>query len=394
MKKILTKLLLLYGTVPLLLLSCNLLSFDQNDIIESKLLTKEKVPEINSPTVGLVWDRNGQDTNISNMHAGYIIGTGVADPCVVKVDETYHIWYTGISTVNNSPFYTIRYAYSNDGISWKNDNPSNIVLAPSTGFADGKGVRVGAVIWDNETEEFKMWYRGKVDDGSTNDGKWHIFFARSKTPDQGWAKHPNLPGAVNEQPPKAVIIPEKDFENNDLGDLSVIKGKFYDGYRYYYCYKIWYSAYGNRTAPPEFGLLNRIMFAISDNGVNWHKTEAPVLETQAGNFDELGQVNPAVIQDLKDGSEIYKMWYLGGGLDIHKQGTLGIAYSYAGDAFEYPTKVDDTHYTVTGGIPAPEKIKEPWIIRDGYSYKMWYVQDEEIPATGGKISTIKYIESM
>lgn len=391
MKEKVIKLLLLCGTIPLLLVSCNLIELNKEALINSKLLGREVIPEINSETVGLVWKTNSRETNISNVHAGNIIGTGVADPCVVKVDETYHIWYTGISKVNGNNFYTIRYAYSADGIAWKNDNPSNIVLAPTAASLDNGGVRVGAVIWDNESEEFKMWYRGQVNDGSTNNGKWYIYFARSKRPDDGWIKHPNTYESTDQKPPTPVIKPRFAFENNSLGDLTAIKERYYDGYRYYYCYKIWYAANGDKSGTPSFPLLNRIMFATSADGITWDKATTPVLESQVGIFDIDGQVNPTVIKDLKDGAEIYKMWYIGGPLQAQtKQGTLGIAYSYAGDAFDYPTKAAPDNYTLEKGISSITDIKEPWVIRDGYIYKMWYTQDE----TGDMISTIKYVESM
>lgn len=430
--------------VTFILLSCNILSEDAAEVVDSKLISEEETPEINSASVGKVWDKRAGPTNIDQNNAGFLIGKRIADPYVVKLGDDYHIWFTAVHHMDGKDFYTIRYAHSKDGINWYNNNKSNIVLSPDqrAGSADYNGVRVGSVLWDEDASEFKMWYLGSS--GAFGEEEWKIMFARSKTPDGPWVKHPNNYNAPDKMVATPVLVSSvldpsytgqdplpansNPFDTIELGDLTVIKEKYYTGFQYYQCFKMWYTARGaipdgdsTVIQDDEEDLIKyRISYATSGNGLEWDKYRTAVLlpniqYTQANAspkkavftpFDINGKSLPVVIKDLFEGSPIYKMWYIGE--NRLGERALGLAYSYSGERFDFykdtrPSALNPADYLVdetndsvevkeeklklydpaqnpylTGlqTIPHKGELKDPCVIRDGYVYKMWYVVDE------------------
>lgn len=75
-------------------------------------------------------------------------------PTVVKVNNTYHLWYTG-QTGDSSK---IGYATSKDGLTW-NRVSSNPVLSPDKSW-EKVAVMCPDVMWDAKTNTFQMWYSG------------------------------------------------------------------------------------------------------------------------------------------------------------------------------------------------------------------------------------------
>jgi predicted GH43/DUF377 family glycosyl hydrolase len=95
------------------------------------------------------------------------------------------------------------------------------------------------------------------------------------------------------------------------------------------------------------------------------KFEHPVLEVgKSGSWDSLGISEPVVIRD----GNVYKMWYEGlGNKDNHWR--IG-----------YATSSDGIHWTKHGIVLdidtylawCSEDVLEPWVMKDGQYYKMWY----------------------
>ena len=87
----------------------------------------------------------------------------IADPSVLRINGTYHMWYNGFGT---KPFkmIAISHATSSDGINWKRD-PKNPVIMPSAPWEmikkDEGAVNQPSVIWDGT--KFEMWYGSFVD---------------------------------------------------------------------------------------------------------------------------------------------------------------------------------------------------------------------------------------
>lgn len=379
--------------VTLLLSSCNLINFDQERVVDSRLISTEDTPEINSPTVGIVWTKNTKDTNISEFYAGNENGSSIDDPCVVKVGDTYHLWFTGVQNIFGQVYYTIRYARSSDGINWSSNNDSNIALTPNTlpnpddHTSDSNGVRVGSVIWDKEEKEFKMWYLGRH-----TDNKWRVFYAASKSPDRGWLRYPNDQHQSG-QLPKPVLTEGVKYDR-EIEGVSVIKERYFDGISHHSYYKMWYSGLGDVDLTKILtDCKYRINYAGSQDGVTWTKNKVPVLEDYAGKFDSNGMIQPVVIKDLMGSVDTYKLWYLGGTPGNQASLKPGLAYSaITGEQFGY-YKVDlqvitdpnDDSYESLPEVPAG--LDSPVIIRDGYVYKMWYIRQDN------NRSILSYVES-
>jgi len=73
-------------------------------------------------------------------------------PAIVKRDDTYHLWYTGQTRKQSY----IGYATSSNGLQWQRlrDEP---VLSPEQPW-EKVAVMCPHVLWDQETEEYRMWY--------------------------------------------------------------------------------------------------------------------------------------------------------------------------------------------------------------------------------------------
>lgn len=87
------------------------------------------------------------------------IGT-IADPSVVKVNGTYHMWYNGFRT----NMIAISHGTSKNGIHWERD-PKNPVLTPSKPWemiGDEGSVVQPSVLWDGT--KFEIWYGSFADE--------------------------------------------------------------------------------------------------------------------------------------------------------------------------------------------------------------------------------------
>jgi predicted GH43/DUF377 family glycosyl hydrolase len=110
---------------------------------------------------------------------GYNLGA----PTVIKEDSYYRMWYAGDATVETASVDRIGFAYSKDGISWR-DYDGNPVLHPGPAAFDGGAVNKPSVIKDGNT--YKIWYAGYSStnvptigyaESSTRDGRGLAFKA-------------------------------------------------------------------------------------------------------------------------------------------------------------------------------------------------------------------------
>lgn len=116
-------------------------------------------------------------------------------------------------------------------------------------------------------------------------------------------------------------------------------------------YKMWYTRVD--------GSNWRIYYAYSSDGMNW-TVHGAVLAPAA---DETRVGGPSVIKD----DSTYKMWY------CSRDATTWTRIRYA-------TSTDGINWTVQGtalekGSPGSwdsQMVREPWVIKDGSTYKMWY----------------------
>ena len=225
--------------------------------------------------IGYAFSENGINWNRIN-HP--VIQIGDNDPNFTEIDNSnpyviynkdlniYQMWYTsgGVNWSGGPDRFRLRYATSNDGISWtKYDTWS---LQGSSGAWDSGGIARGiSVIYQNGL--YKLWYSG------TNDGfQWRIGYAES-TNGISWRKQNNgLP----------VISPTKTWELN--GSISYPNVSYHNG-----LYEIFYAA-GPKDLPTQ------ILYATSTDGINWNKEYPnPILTGGPTNFDNIILSSPSPI---------------------------------------------------------------------------------------------------
>jgi predicted GH43/DUF377 family glycosyl hydrolase len=120
-------------------------------------------------------------------------------------------------------------------------------------------------------------------------------------------------------------------------------------------YKMWYThvdGSGNWT----------IYYADSPDGVTWSNRQQ-VLAPQGSGWEQVRVGGPSVI---KDGAT-YKMWY--NGRDSAAGWTIGYAESSDGLSWTNRQQVLDV------GAPGhwdSQMVREPSVIKDGGTYKMWF----------------------
>ncbi len=106
----------------------------------------------------------------------------VIDPCVIRQDSVYEMWYAGLGPDDR---FRIGYATSPDGIGWTKPFTSPVMEGGSAGSFDSKGVRSPSVLFDGKL--YRMWYTS-ID----LDGTYRLGYAVS---DDGleWTKYSGNP---------------------------------------------------------------------------------------------------------------------------------------------------------------------------------------------------------
>lgn len=103
------------------------------------------------------YNKEGLVLMYDNTREGEI--NSIADPTVVKINGTYHLWYNGFGAT----MLAVSHAISQDGIHWKRD-PKNPVLTPSKPWemvgTEGT-VAQPHVLWDGT--QLHMWYGSFAD---------------------------------------------------------------------------------------------------------------------------------------------------------------------------------------------------------------------------------------
>ena len=81
----------------------------------------------------------------------------IQDPCVIKKNNLYYMWYAGFSDYDVGGAQ-IGYAYSTDGINWVQSDNNPIFSHGSAGSWDANTASFPAVVWEDST--IYMWYTG------------------------------------------------------------------------------------------------------------------------------------------------------------------------------------------------------------------------------------------
>jgi predicted GH43/DUF377 family glycosyl hydrolase len=266
----------------------------------------------------------------------------VAHPSVYYDGVTYHMWYSGESTINNR----IGYANSTDGITWiKYPNPV-VDLGPSSSW-DDYHTYSPTVLYDGAL--FHMWYSGF--DGSI----WRIGYANSSD-GISWTKHPT---------PVVDLGSPTSWDDERVYSPTVI----FDGITYH----MWYAGYD--------GSNYRMGYATSSNGIDWTRSGAnPVFDVgTGGTWDDTRVFGPTVIY-LEN---VYHMWYTGFDGSINK-----IGYASSADGTTWTRSVLNPILDL-GSLNSWEElhVHSPSVEYDGNTLHMWYSGEN---ATNARIGYAKY----
>lgn len=116
-------------------------------------------------------------------------------------------------------------------------------------------------------------------------------------------------------------------------------------------YKMWYTHVD--------GTNWRIYYAYSSNGTSW----TVYGEVLAPSGDETRVAGPAVILD----GGTYKMWYSSRGATTWTR----IKYATSNDGINWTVQSTALETGAPGSWDS-QMVREPWVIKDGSTYKMWY----------------------
>ncbi len=278
----------------------------------------------------------------------------LSDPCVVKDDGVYKMWYTssGPTTALAVNHCNISYAESTDGVSWTKYE-GNPVLDANPSSWDEFAVETVAVLLDDDapaSERFKMWYAGRTSE-TPGDPAYDIGYAWS-TDGKAWTKH---------SAPVLVKGAADDWDNHFLEGPSVIK----DGATF----KMWYAAMDAIANDQASDGKVCIGYAESTDGIVWVKHEGPVLVTGgSGTWDFVTVQDPCV---LKVGAS-YCLWYGGKTSDVKNYGQrMGFASSSDGITWN---KSASNPFFGRGAPGSWDAVTASYagIILDGDVLKMWY----------------------
>ncbi len=130
-------------------------------------------------------------------------------------------------------------------------------------------------------------------------------------------------------------------------------------------YKMWYV--GGATANDE-GMS--IGYATSSDGINWVPYSNNPVMTHGNTWDINGFSG---IHVIKDGST-YKLWYEG----IDNNGVNRIGYATSSDGINWtPYQNNPVLSPGVNGSWDDEDVGDPWIIKEGSTYMMWYWGDDQ-----------------
>lgn len=271
-------------------------------------------------------------------------GFGVIAPNVLKIENSYKMWYTGLG--GNSQ---IGHATSADGIHWTKSATNPILSIGLPSDFDSQQISYCTVLFHNN--QFWMWYSGN------NGTNWQIGLATSQD-GINWTKNSNNPvlriGSSGQWDLTNVYAP-----------IVIFDGRLF---------RMWYNGSG-----PGFQLA--IGYAVSADGIHWEKPlNNPVLTAIPGTW-ESQIVGTAAMLFLND---TFHLWY-GGNNQVRT--SLGYATSkdgvqwqrHQGNPVIAAGQSNAWDGTTLGGAS---------VLFEKNVYKMWYSgRSDEIWKIGYAVST-------
>jgi predicted GH43/DUF377 family glycosyl hydrolase len=198
----------------------------------------------------------------------------IANASVIFVEDTFHMWYSGIAADNDN---RIGHAISLDGINWEKDTANPVLDLGDPGSLDDHELIHPFVMYANN--KYWMYYNGH--DGTTQ----RIVLATS-TNKVDWDRYYLNP----------ILSPgPEEWDGYELGPMCAVV--------YQDTFHMFYTGLKQDTTV-------RIGYAFSTDGYHYTKyADNPVLDFgNSGQWDDAGVGLPYVILDEEDS---LKMWYGG-----------------------------------------------------------------------------------
>ncbi len=236
---------------------------------------------------GITWTKLITNPVLTPGNPGDWDEEAVAQPCVLKSDGGYQMWFVG--AMSGWTTRRIGYATSSDGVTWTKYDGNPVLHLGAPGSWEEIEVAAPWVLYDNGT--YKMWYTGQ-----DSVGRYAIGYAISSD-GINWTKYSGNPVVSGD-------VGTWD-ENGVFGSRVLFDGTVY---------RMWYIG-------KDSSGIDRIGYATSPDGINWTKySDNPVLDLGNNGAWDDDKVNwPTVILD----GGVYKMWYLG------EDGEGGFNFGYA-----------------------------------------------------------------
>ena len=266
----------------------------------------------------LTYARSGQAITASGINLSS--NDVVSDPTVIYDNGRYKKWYTAVTGAYTAQqVMGIAYAESVDGHVWTprlnvQTGEPNLVLGPTTGKWDAKGVETASVV-KTPNGRYWMYYSGDLANGSNT---WGIGLAQSLD-GITWTKvgtGPVLKGRGKWEGPF--------FDGAEMVGGVCEPSVVYDAGKG--IFRMWYAALGIRSEVIAY----RLGYATSVDGIRWTAQANPVLEPGVGDaWDNLVVSQVSVAQDPKTG--FFHLFYFGASGDDYLQADGLGAASIAGD---------------------------------------------------------------
>jgi predicted GH43/DUF377 family glycosyl hydrolase len=156
-------------------------------------------------TDGINWIKYANNPVLSTSSIGWDM-IYVQDPHVIKVGNSYHMWYGGADQNDNFGQQT-GYASSEDGINWTKSTSNPILVSGAVNEWDANLASFGSVLIDNGI--VKMWYTGKDVDplpANSSDYYWEIGYAADSSYSLGLDENDDLSKFVIYPNPSSSVI--------------------------------------------------------------------------------------------------------------------------------------------------------------------------------------------
>ena len=265
------------------------------------------------------------------------------NPTVVRVNNTYKMWYVGNSSYTRAPDMAVGYAESKDGLHWT-ECPDNPILS-SSDAPFGVHWQTPHVIFDQEDHRYRMWFvlmSGQLTEKKQLvDTNCKLGYASSQD-GVHWNVHPE--SLLNDGRRPCVL---KDDHN---------------------AYRMWMN-----STPAEGGtskdLCRNIYRFESTDGLQWKRDDEPVVSTQEMRLI----VYPCVLRNEAG----YTMWY-----GRSRRETIGKNHRVPFEVY-CSTSIDGfnwTHHHEEAALAATESpdtfdgryVSTPCVLDDGDRYLMYY----------------------